>query len=113
MGRQRRGDDRSEENNGGVSLISVGKGSVAVYGGASGWTSMRGGQIHVRDFINVSKFDGNDYRAVELSITEHGGNVAVFGKGSKQARATMVVNEYGNGAVSTWNKTGYRLATLK
>ena len=39
----------------------------------------------------------NDFRAVELSITEHGGNVAVFGKGNDKTRAVMAVNEYGNG----------------
>ena len=33
--------------------------------------------------------------------------------GAISARARMSVNEYGTGAVSTWDKNGYRLATLK
>ena len=41
-----------------------------------------------------------------LSVTEHGGRVSVGGKGEGQA--VMRINEYGNGAVSTWDKNGYR-----
>ena len=65
-----------------------------------------------------------------LSITEHGGSVAAFGKDGKswvrrsvslnmggvshvegkgEGKAGMGINEYGNGAVSTWDKNGYRL----
>ena len=45
--------------------------------------------------------------AVELASTEYGGRVDVFNNQGKN-RATMQVNEYGNGAVSTWDKNGYR-----
>ena len=41
-----------------------------------------------------------------LSITEDGGHVQVKGKG--EGVAAMSINEYGNGAVSTWDKNGYR-----
>ena len=41
-----------------------------------------------------------------LSVTEHGGHVQVMGNG--EAAAAMAINEYGNGAVSTWDKNGYR-----
>ncbi len=41
-----------------------------------------------------------------LSIGEHGGRVDVRGKGD--GKAAMGVNEYGNGAVSTFDKNGYR-----
>ena len=41
-----------------------------------------------------------------LGTTEHGGRVAVYGKG--EGTAVMGINEYGNGAVSTWDKNGYR-----
>ena len=44
----------------------------------------------------------------QISIDEHGGVMSVFGKGSDKSRAVMGVNEYGNGAVSTWDKNGYR-----
>ena len=45
--------------------------------------------------------------AVRLSNTEHGGRIDVFNNEGEN-RATMSVNEYGNGAVSTWDKNGYR-----
>ena len=48
-----------------------------------------------------------------MGVNEHGGVVSVYGKGSNNSRAGMGVNEYGNGAVSTWDKNRYRLATLK
>ena len=41
-----------------------------------------------------------------LSVTEHGGRVEVKGKG--EGAAVMGINDYGNGAVSTWDKNGYR-----
>ncbi len=41
-----------------------------------------------------------------LGITEHGGHVQVNGKGD--GKAVMGLNEFGNGAVSTWDKNGYR-----
>ena len=44
-----------------------------------------------------------------MRISENGGSVSVFGKGNSDSRAIMGVNEYGNGAVSTWDKNGYRL----
>ena len=46
-------------------------------------------------------------RAVSLGYTEHGGRVDVFNKQGEN-RAVMSVNEYGNGAISTWDKNGYR-----
>ena len=39
-------------------------------------------------------------------VTEHGGRVHLQGKG--EGKAVMSINEYGNGAVSTWDKNGYR-----
>ncbi len=41
-----------------------------------------------------------------LGTTEHGGHIRVDGKGG--GRVAMSINEYGNGAVSTWDKNGYR-----
>ena len=48
-----------------------------------------------------------------IGINEHGGRIGVYGKGNDKSRAVIAVNEYGNGAVSTWDKNGYRLANLK
>ena len=42
-----------------------------------------------------------------FGVYEHGGHVEVRGKG--EGAAVMSINEYGNGAVSTWDKNGYRL----
>ena len=41
-----------------------------------------------------------------LDITEHGGRVHLQGKG--EGKVVVAINEYGNGAVSTWDKNGYR-----
>ena len=64
-----------------------------------------GGRVSVRDK------DGKS-RAI-VYVHEHGGSVSVHGKGSSESRAIIGVNKYGNGAISTWDKNGYRLATLK
>ena len=45
-------------------------------------------------------------RAVSIQLDEHGGYVQVKGKG--EGAAVMGINEYGNGAMSTWDKNGYR-----
>ena len=63
-----------------------------------------GGYVSVR---------GNAGGGAEMKTDEHGGYVFVYGKGSGDARAAMSVTEYGSGAVSTWDKNGYRLANLK
>ena len=42
-----------------------------------------------------------------LCVDEHGGKVHVYGKKSEGA-ALMSINEYGDGAVSPWDKNGYR-----
>ena len=54
-----------------------------------------------------------DSSHARMGVSEHGGEVAVFGNGSSKGKAVMGINRYGNGAVSTWDKNGYRLATLK
>ena len=51
--------------------------------------------------------------AAQMTVPEHSRRVDCFGKGSSTTRATISGNEYGNGAVGTWDKNGYRLATLK
>ena len=61
--------------------------------------------------VNVFGPDYSD--GVRLSVNKNGGRVSVFGKGGNGSRAIMGVNEYGNGAVNTWDKNGYRLETLK
>ena len=42
-----------------------------------------------------------------MTNTEHGGRVYV-GNNQGENGAAIGVNQYGNGAVSTWDKNGYR-----
>ena len=93
----------------GMSIYKNG-GSVSVYGkdgeGVAGMNIYKnGGSVYVH------RKDGGGMARME--IDEDGGSVYVHGKGNSVRRAVMGVNEYGNGAVSTWDKNGYRLATLK
>ena len=60
-------------------------------------------------FVNASGKTGG----VETGVNQHGGFVNVSGKGDNFSRVMIGVNEYGNGAVSTWDKNGYRRANLK
>ena len=110
----------------------LGGGTVGVFGKKGGGVMLNvndnGGWVEVFDngvntriamgatekggSVVVSDSDGNTN--VEIATTEHGGQIGVFGKGGDgKPRAVMQVNEYGNGAVSTWDKNSYRLATLK
>ena len=57
--------------------------------------------------------DAEGLPGASMGCDEHGGAVTIWGKGNERARVGIGVNEYGNGAVSTWDKNGYRLATLK
>lgn len=56
--------------------------------------------------------DNDNEPIIWMRTNENGGNIALYGNDGKQ-RVGMGVNEYGNGAVSTWDKNGYRLGTLK
>ena len=101
--------DRAGE---GVILSTVGEhgGYVSVFGkDGEGAARMRitenGGAVSVHGKDGVG--------SAQMTINEYGGRVSVRGKGNDETRATIAVNEYGNGAVSTWDKNGYRLATLK
>jgi len=55
----------------------------------------------------VSVFNKQSEFAVNLVATEYGGRANVYNNQGER-RAVMGVNEYGNGAVSTWDKNGYR-----
>ena len=68
--------------------------------------------IGIDDHGGKVKVDGKG-AAAEMQVTEYGGYVNVYGNNDDETRATMSVNSYGNGVVNTWDKNGYRLATLK
>ena len=55
---------------------------------------------------SVAAFGKDGKLWAALAITEHGGRVQVSGK--CEGAAVLGINEYGNGAVSTWDKNGYR-----
>ena len=77
-------------------------------------TDEHGGRINVmREGLFL---EGGSYTWGEVVIgnNEHGGMVGIFGKGgSRTSRAAISVNKHGNGAISTWDKDGNHLATLK
>ena len=83
------------------------------------WVNGKGGGVilkteeHGGSITAYGKDIGSTTRGAVVDVGEHGGIVGVYGKGSDKLRAIMGVNEYGNGAVDTWDKNGYRLATLK
>ena len=99
--------------------ITARKGGAGVYvfrndnhAGASITAREDGGEAKVE---GAKKSPGSGFPSgayVKMGINENGGHVSVLGKGTDEARAVMAVNEYGNGAVSTWDKNGYRLALL-
>ena len=62
-----------------------------------------------RGLVSVERFDDwNTLGGVHLSVNENGGLLDVLGKTDNKSRATVGINEYGNGAVSTWGKNGDR-----
>lgn len=62
-----------------------------------------------RGLVSVDRFDDwETLGGVHLSVNENGGMLDVLGKAKDKSRVTVEINEYGNGAVSTWDKNGYR-----
>ena len=94
-----------ERRRGGHLRINERGGTVNV-NGLSGAASMEvsehGGNV------NVFSAEKNGGPQAHMGVDEHGGVVSVFGKGGNTSRAIMGVSEYGNGAVNTWDKNGYR-----
>ena len=98
-----------EDGEGSVYMTVGDRSGVVTVGGEEGEVFMT-----VNDHGGIVTVGGKDGEGSALmALDENGGYVGVFGKGSDTTRAIMAVNEYGNGAVSTWDKNGYRLATLK
>ena len=65
-------------------------------------TSDKGGVVSV--YEDVAKEAGS----ATIRADEYGGRFDAYGKGSDRSRASIGVNEFGNGAVKTWDKNGYR-----
>ena len=96
---------------------------------AGGMAQMRaggeGGVVEILDRRGLIMMDFSEYGGrivaggrdnsglAQMGVAKGGGWISVSGVGDSEAKAVMSVNEYGNGAVSTWDTNGYRLATLK
>ena len=94
-----------DEDGGLVSVHGKDAGGAAIRGAVLMGINEGGGAVYV--------YDKDGGKRVQMASTENGGAVHVYGKGSAGSRAAMGVNEYGNGAVSTWDNNGYRFKTLK
>ena len=71
-------------------------------------TNPRGVEMHITEFGGAITVKNNKWEeGVKLVATEDGGMV-VLCNNQGEIRAVIGVNEYGNGAVSTWDKNGYR-----
>lgn len=77
-------------------LIVVGKDNK---GTASMAVTEHGGHVEV---------SGDGIPGIEMTCSEYGGRLNVFGKTNLTNRAAIAVNEYGNGTINTWDKNGYR-----
>lgn len=71
--------------------------------GKNGKSSASMGTNEYGGKFDVTGVDKNSQ--VGLGIDEHGGRVEVLGKGD--GKVVMSINEYGNGAVSTYDNNGY------
>lgn len=59
--------------------------------------------------ISVKRYDhGKQIGAAQLKANQYGGLLSIYGKTDNESRVTVGMNEYGNGAISTWDKNGYR-----
>ena len=89
-----------------VVLASSEEGNVIALAGKQGKAAI-GLLSHedVGNSLTICNKQGEE--VVMLHSTEYGGRVDVLNNQAKP-RATMGVNEYGNGAVSTWDRNGYR-----
>ena len=87
-------------------------GSVRVFGKDGGGKAGMGITEYGGSVLVLGKDGGG---SAGMIIDGNGGSVSVLGKGNTdmRMRALMGVNQYGNGAINTWDKNGYRLATLK
>ena len=86
----------------GASIDVRENGGAVVVSGKAGESMMgvnkSGGTVSVRDK------DGKG--GAIMGANEYGGNVIIGCKGNGEIRASMQVNEYGNGAIGLWDKDG-------
>ena len=100
--------------NGGVVRVKGKDGGGAVMstnedGGIVGVSGKDGGgaEMSTNEDGGIVGVSGKDSGDAEMLTDEHGGRFDVYNNQGKP-RAAMGINEFGNGAVSTWDKNGYR-----
>ena len=90
--------------NGGSANISTDEhGGVVVVGGKDGGIVGMSITEHGGSVLVSSKNGGG----TKMSTDEHGGRIEVFNN-QRNTQAAMGVNAFGNGAVTTWDRNGYR-----
>ena len=98
--------------NGGKTFISATDlgGFVSVYGANHNESLARIG-VPVdgeSGLINVNRYDrGKRIGADQLKTDQYGGDLSIYGKVDGKSRVAVGINEYGHGAVSTWDRNGY------
>ena len=102
----------NQKNGAGVFMSATKRGGGVLIDGANHDNSLV--SISVTDdgesgLISVKRYDhGKEIGSAQLKANENGGRLDVYGKVDNKSRAAVSINEYGNGAVSTWDKNGYR-----
>ena len=93
--------------NGGIVFMSTDEhgGIVLVRGKDGGIASMSTGEHG--GIVGVTGKDSKVSGSAEITNDEHGGRFDVYNNQGKP-RAAMGINEFGTGAVSTWDENGYR-----
>ena len=112
----------SEDGTGSFSVHHKNGGKVIMHAtGLGGFVSVYGrnhseslSRIGVTDdgksgMMSVYRYDrGKQMGAAQLNADQYGGLLSIYGKRDNKSRVTVGMNEYGNGAISTWDKNGYR-----
>ena len=89
----------------GETTIIVEDGGVFV-GGKNGGIVFMSTDEH-GGIVGVTGKDSKVSGSAEIKTDEHGGRFDVYNNQGKP-RAAMGINEFGSGAVSTWDENGYR-----
>ena len=87
-------------------IMQVGEGNSGVF--------LQHGESHNRRATMIVGLGGSLVNLEGVAVMgahDDGASIEVLGKDDK-VKASMSVNEYGNGSINTWDKNGYRLGTL-
>ena len=96
----------SGKDSGSASMFTIANSGVVRVKGKDGGGVVMATNEH-GGTVGVSGKDSKVSGRAEIKTDEHGGRFDVYNNQGK-SRAAMGINEFGNGAVSTWDKNGYR-----